>query len=183
MEKLEDFIKKNRDDLDIYSPSPGLWKRIRKHSYKNWKYQVYRLTAVAAIITVILGTATLFFKETNHGSLLHFGRNSDALIMKANPVLSETEIYYNTLVKNLYDQASPMLTGHPGMEKELLTDLSQLDSIYVEIKRDLRDNVSNQEVVEALISNYRTKIGILEEMLTILKDNETDNKKTETHAL
>jgi hypothetical protein len=98
-------------------------------------------------------------------------RNEDALIMKANPDLKETEIYYNNLVHNLYSEATPLLTGYPDLEKELLSDMSQLDSICTDIKKDLKDNVANQEVIEALINNYRIKIHILEDMLSILKEN------------
>ena len=28
MDKLEEFIRKNRDELDQYNPSPEIWNRI-----------------------------------------------------------------------------------------------------------------------------------------------------------
>ena len=37
------------------------------------------------------------------------------------------------------------------------------------MKADLKDNVANQEVIEAIIENYRLRIAILEELLTELK--------------
>jgi hypothetical protein len=38
----------------------------------------------------------------------------------------------------------------------------------------LKDNVDNQDVIEALINNYRIKIQILEDMLIVLKQNENN---------
>jgi hypothetical protein len=97
--------------------------------------------------------------------------------------LKETEIYYNNLVNSLYREATPFLTSNPEIKKELNTDISQLDSICFEIKKDLKDNVANQEVVEALIQNYRIKIRLLEDMLTILKENENHQEKNRSHEL
>ena len=58
-----------------------------------------------------------------------------------------------------------------------MEEMKNLDMIYMELKTDLKDNVSNKEVIEALIVNYRVRIQILEEMLMILKEEEGNNKK------
>ena len=86
-------------------------------------------------------------------------------ISDQNPQLKETEIYYNNLIFSLYNKVSPLLASNPEINKELFTDISHLDSIYLELRKDLKDNVSNQEVIDALIQNYRIKIELLEEML------------------
>ena len=89
---------------------------------------------------------------------------------------------YN-LANSLYKEATPMLTRNPEIKKELVTDISQIDSICSEIKKDLKDNVANQDVIEALIQNYRIKIRLLEDMLTILKENEENPEKNNSHEL
>jgi hypothetical protein len=43
--------------------------------------------------------------------------------------------------------------------------MSELDSVYIDLKADLKDNMANQEVIEAIIENYRMKISILEDLL------------------
>jgi hypothetical protein len=183
MDRLEDYIRNNRDELDKYTPSADVWERIKNGSVRSGKGIVFRRVAAAAVIVVILGSAALFYLGENRREIITNPKNSEAVIMKANPILREIEIYYNTLYNNLFKEATPLLTAYPDMEKELVTDMSQIDSICVEIKSDLRDNVSNQEVIEALINNYRTKIRILEDMLNVLKENENNNLKGETHEL
>ena len=103
--------------------------------------------------------------------------------MQVDPQLKETETYYNNLVNSLYKEATPLLTKNPEIKKELNIDLSHLDSICVDIKKDLKDNISNQDVVEALIQNYRIKIRILEDMLAILKANENNPEKKKSYEL
>lgn len=182
MEKLEEHIRKNREDLDRYSPSSDIWKRIRK-SLKKEKSYMKRWLSIAAMIVVILGTAIIFFKPEHRWSDSNRGKNNNEVFSQINPQLKETEIYYSTLVNSLYREAAPLLTKNPEIKKELNTDLSQLDSICSDLKKDLKDNVSNQEVVEALIQNYRIKIRLLEDMLTILKENENNPEKKKSHEL
>jgi hypothetical protein len=179
MENLEEHIRNNRKYLDRYNPPSDTWKKIEKELKKD-KRPNRNWILVAAMIAVIFGTAVILFrpvyrwsdnkKYTGHAA----GENSQ---------LKETEIYYNNLVNSLYEEATPLLTNIPDVKKELNSDLSHLDSICTDLKRDLKDNISNQDVMEALIRNYRIKIQILEDMVTVLKENENNTEKKSSHEL
>ena len=72
----------------------------------------------------------------------------------------------------------------PSLQEELNFDMTELDRVYIELKDDLKDNMANQEVVEAIIENYRLKISILEDLLTEMEFDEDECISTEdTHAL
>lgn len=182
MDKLEEHIRKNRDDLDRYIPSSDIWKMIRRRLIKE-KSPIIRWVSIAAMVVVILGTALVFLRQGNDWQVNKNNAGNNDGQSQGNPQLKETEIYYNNLVNSLYREATPLLTGHPEIKKELTTDISQLDSICSDIKKDLKDNVANQEVVEALIQNYRIKIRLLEDMLTILKENEGNQEKNKSHEI
>jgi hypothetical protein len=182
MEKFEEFVRKNREDLDQYSPSSDIWKRIRKDLYKS-RFQLLRWISAAAVIVIIFTTAALFYIGENRKNYLNNRIASDALHLETEIMLKEAEIYYNNLINDLYSQASGLLTGYPDVKQELINDLSHLDSIYADIKEDLQDNLDNQEVIEALIINYRIKIDILENMLAILKQSSNVTEKNNSHAL
>jgi hypothetical protein len=165
MDRLEEFIRKNRADLDIPEPSAGVWKKIKNRN-KSIKTGVKGWLAIAASVIIIIGSAVIL---VNHS---HKEQSSAGL-----QTLKESEIYYNNLVNSLYSEAAPLLSGYPEMQEELTSDINRLDSIFLDIRKDLRDNVSSEEVIEALIQNYRIKVRILEEMLTMLKENEKPEKK------
>ena len=182
MDRLEEHIRKNRDGLDKYTPSPEVWKGIRKSLHKS-RTELIRWLTAAAIIVVVLATAALFYVGKERENYVLSKRDAAIRLMKNNPELVESEIYYNNLINDLYSEATPLFTGYPDIEKELLSDLSQLDSICADIKKDLRDNVDNQEVIEALINNYRIKTDILKDMLNVLRQNENNSEKNNDHAL
>jgi hypothetical protein len=182
MDKLEEYIRKNREKLDEYTPSPEIWRGIKRDMKKGRSFSIKWLSA-AAMIAIVFASAALFYtgerRKNNPGS----PGDSNILSAERNSLLNETEIYYNTQVINLYQQASPLLTKYPEIEKELVVDMAHIDSICTEIKRDLNDNISNQEVIEALINNYRLKIRILEDMLDLVNQNESGNIKKEGNEL
>jgi hypothetical protein len=182
MDKLEEHIRKNREDLDRYSPPKGIWRNIHKNLKKD-KTLSRQWLSIAAMIVVILGTAVIFFRSEYRWSSTDKHKNSNDDLTRIAPQLKETEIYYNNLINSLYTEAKPLLTNNPEIKKELNSDLSQLDSICIDLKKDLKDNIANQDVVEALIRNYRIKIRLLEDMLIVLKENDANPEKTKSHEL
>jgi hypothetical protein len=181
MDKLEEHIRKNREALDRYNPPSGVWRRIRKKIFKKKSAPLRLAMSIAAMFTIILASALLFLKPGKFLSVNRMTGNNS--VSGQNPQLKETEIYYNNLVYSLYNEVSPFLTANPDIRKELLTDISHLDSIYMEIRRDLNDNIANQEVIDALIQNYRIKIELLEDMLKILREEENNPDKNPDYEL
>jgi hypothetical protein len=182
MDKLEEHIRKNRQDFDRYNPPDKTWKRISRELKMNRPMR-RQWFLIAAMIIVIMGTAIVLFKPEFRWSEAKRLKDAVNANSSSSPQLKETEIYYTNLINSLYKEATPLLTGNPEIKKELNGDLSQIDSLCTDIKKDLKDNISNQEVVEALILNYRTKIRILEDMLTVLKENENNPEKTKGNEL
>jgi LPS O-antigen subunit length determinant protein (WzzB/FepE family) len=142
-----------------------------------------RWISVAAMITIIIGISVILLKQGNNRVFLDNAEKYETDLAISNPNLKETEVYYTNMVNNLYRKASPLLTANPELERELNTDITQIDSICFEIRKDLKDNIANQEVIEALIQNYREKIELLEEMLNLLNDANNESEKNRSHEL
>jgi len=176
MDNLEQFIRDNREELDKYNPSPEIWNRINRAVNPRRRSVRFRYSAAATVI-LVLGTTII---------LLVANQKKDPDYRAGNtiqPSLKETELYYNSLVNSLYREATPLMTSQPEVEKELKIDMAQIDSICADLKKDLKDNIANQEVIEALIQNYRIKIRLLEDMVNLLKQNEVEKDKNKSHEL
>jgi hypothetical protein len=182
MENLEEYIRRNREELDKYEPPSGVWKGIGKR-LNGKKSPIYRWISIAAMITVIAGTAVVLYRSGLKPSELNNNNTLNPATTRASSQLKETEIYYNNLANSLFREATPMLAKYPEVEKELFTDISHLDSICLEIRKDLKDNVANEDVIEAMIQNYRIKIRLLEDMLTVLKEEDNNKEKNKSHEL
>lgn len=167
-DKLEDFISENREAFDVYEPNPEMWKKIEKTVNKK----TIRLKTVlwrAAAVIVIFGASLIFHRYID---MVNDPENSAVNI----PEIQEAEIYYSSMLSSKLDEIKPILNEHPGLDKEINNELSELDSIYSDLKNDLKDNVANQEVIEAMVQNYRMRLSILEDILNELKKDEDEKE-------
>lgn len=176
MDNLEKFIRNNRNDLDRYDPSPEIWERIRKDT-GNRKIVLWKWSAAAAVAVIVIGIGFIFYTRLQNNNLQIEASNS------YQQQLGETEFFYNSMINSLYEEAKPLLTKNPDIEKELRADMDHIDRMCSEIKKDLKDNVANQEVIEALIQNYKIKILLLEDMLSKMKESEKEPEKRNPNEL
>ena len=175
MDTLEEFIKNNRRHLDKYDPPTGVMKRVLQR-VNFIPLMGIRLIRVAAVFLVLTATAFSFYYlgQKRKGSELESLSSPDS--SPAFAQFRETENYYKNSVNALFRQAAPLLTSNPDIKKEYSQDIAHLDSIYLDIRKDLKDNVANQDVIEALIRNYRIRISLLEDMLNRLEGDKHNEK-------
>ena len=138
MDKLEEHIIRNREELDRYTPSPVLWKRISKNIIKE-KSPLIQWLSIAAMITIIIGTILVLFRPGGIMSDNKIAEGNFTTKTQNGSQLKETEIYYTGLANSIYLEATPLLERNPEIKRELSVDISQIDSICSEVKKDLKD--------------------------------------------
>lgn len=159
-DRFEQFVRENRNAFDIREPDSRLWEGIEKRTRITRRRVIWQRVAIVAVIFA----ASWAVNESIH----HF-RHADSTPPAAVSPLNETEAYYTELVNQRLEELKPIIAGCPSLAEELDYDMSELDSVYSDLKDDLKDNMANQEVIEAIIENYRLRIRILEDLLTEIK--------------
>ncbi|MBN1415560.1 MAG: hypothetical protein JW973_10705 [Bacteroidales bacterium] len=172
--RFEKFIREKREAFDFREPDPKLWKKIesniRPRRIIRWKTVASR---AAAVLIIFLASYMVHeFIENNHRITTIKRTQQKPAKEIIIPELQEAELYYSGLIHEKLEEIKPILANCPGIEDELKTDMSALDSLYFDLKMDLKDNIANQEVIEAIIENYRLRIAILEELLMELKPDD-----------
>jgi hypothetical protein len=174
MDELEEYIQNNRKQIDIHDPDPGVWKKIEKELPRNEiRLPVFIWRAAVILIIVAAGT-TVILKTISTTRKLNDPRMT---------AVQETYLYYNSQIRSLYEEAKPLLTANPDISNELEAGMSQLDSLSLQIRKDLGDNVASEEVIGALINNYRLRIELLEDMLILMKEKEAETTNKPDHEL
>jgi hypothetical protein len=174
-DKLEKYILDERDRFDDLEPDPAVWDRIGTRPAKvvriNWRGIAWKAAAVVAIFT-----ASYYFhdyvdyrraaeQDFLAGSIEDEG--GSPLVKE----LVEAEAYYTAQIDLRKEEVLRLTTGLPDVQKEIDLEIVELDKVFEELKEDLKDNADNEEVIEAMIQNYRLKLDILEEMLYRLKES------------
>jgi len=179
-DRLEDFVRQNREQFDLREPDPSIWLKINPANTPVVKERkTLRWLRVAAAVAMIFAgsTAGIYFLTGERAS-------TDESYSELYMEIQETELYYTQMVSERYSELKPYLVNNPGAEEMLSMDMTELDEVYSELKEDLKDNASNPEVIEAMILNYRVKLEILEDLLYQLKEKENqDYEKDESYSL
>jgi len=185
MDNLEKFILQNREEFDFNEPSPEIWDKIENRKPKskiitiNWKKNILRAASV-----IIIASITFFIQEYRHRDEVKentISQNNKNVII---PELKEVEDYYNNEVDRKMKEITKLANYNSEIQQHLETDLAELDSVYFELKNDLNDNIDNEEVVAAMVQNYKVKLQVLEEILYFLEaKNKNKDEKAKEYEL
>ena len=178
-DKLEKYILDHREQFDDQEPDPAIWERVDTRKSPviriNWRDVAWKAAAVAAIFV-----ASYYFHDfmssRKNGSQSLLGKNAE----ETSPMLRElieAEAYYTSIINMKKDEVFRLTASNPDIRREIDMEMVDLDRVFSELKDDLKDNADNEEVIEAMIQNYRLKLDILEDML--LQLNQTDESQNE----
>ena len=176
MEHLEKFIHENRSAFDTEVPSLKVWAQIDRQLDKRPKTRIVwmqRLRAVAAVAILAVTACVIGFKM---GAASTEARS----LADVSPEHAEMERYFNEEIQS--KMAKLASYKQDGFVK---SDFKELDAIYDELKQELEKAPAGNEdqVVQAMISHYQTKIDILEQVLEKVQTTGQTNLKTEENEV
>jgi len=176
-DQLEQYIIKNRKEFDMFDPDINVWDRISNTQQKKKPRPFFgrpMFLKVASVAAIIIITFSIQELRYNPGSLLS-GNKTDNFDENQIPELMEAKVYYTGMLNEKMNEIELMSTDSPEIIEDLNEDMGDLDNAYNSLKADLKDNISNREIIEAMIHNYRLKLQILEDFLRHLKKSDDEN--------
>lgn len=76
--------------------------------------------------------------------------------------LNELSVYYTSKINKEKNDLFILTANNPEVKKEINDEFGKLDKAYKELKNDLKENINNEQVIEAMIENYKLKMEMLE---------------------
>ncbi|PIE86157.1 MAG: hypothetical protein CSA05_02135 [Bacteroidia bacterium] len=181
LDKLERFVIDHKDEFDIYQPREELWDKIEKRPKQiekipfNWKKYAYR----AAVVTLIFMSSFFIQKYFIFNPKQQASQTEEAAPELQIPELIEAEIYYTGQINTRFQEVQKYFGNNPELEEQINYDFKELDVILEELKNDLKENIATEEIVNAMIQNYRIKVKILENLLYQIRKSEPKTNSDE----
>jgi hypothetical protein len=180
-DRLESFIEENIEQFDLYKPSDQVWKELNERNHKSgFSLKKLKTVVTRSAAALLIFVASYAFHEYMDYREMARNESPDKAIFKSAPELKEAEYYYNNMVSDKMKELQPYFSKLPGLESDIKVDLHELDVILYALKEDLKDNAANDQVIEAMIQNYRIKLQILENLLNELKKENKNTKDEKT---
>jgi hypothetical protein len=185
MNTIEEIIRKNKDFFDEAEPSKGHFERFSRKLEMRFSTHTIKRSIVpyllkAAVVTLLVTLSSLW----TYDHFLKPGRNRMTL-SQVSPQYKEVENYYVHQVNLMEsDLVNTELNNSPEQKKMLLTEMKSMDSVYVQLQKELKANPNDERIINAMIEHYQTKLDVMTYIVNQLKEirkenqNNTQNEKT-----
>jgi hypothetical protein len=163
-DRLEKFVNENRHEFDQLEPSDRMWEAISGQLNKEPKRKIGKFSwmKIAAVLILALAIPTViyqvkFSEQKQAAKAVHVDPEVQELI--------EAEAFYAQEVSGKLAEIQKCYKVYPELKMEIEGDLNELESMYISLKSDLKENISNKEVIEAMIENNRNRMKLVDDVL------------------
>lgn len=181
-DKLKKFIEDNEAEFDQL-PRPGHFDRFKQKqaqftpsskpnadSFSVW-------LKVAAVFVLVFGIGWLFFNLGKMQGNQEFASNAIGISENNTNELAEVEFFFDQQVVLKKKEVMLFASNNNEATNQILIELERLEVQYIELKEELAINSNNEQIINAMIENYRNRLSLLEKLLSKLKKSNTIKQK------
>lgn len=172
-DRLENFIRDNKRDLDEFDPPADLWDSIEKrldenqialaHKNTNKKKSVVRLNfllKIAASVLIVFAAGLWFYQ---------YGNKQSSDLSNIDPQLARQQIHYASLIEIKRNELKRIEKEEPQLYQEFSLEITKMDASYQKLKNDLPASPNQEETVKAMIRNLQIQTELLNQQLIIIQ--------------
>lgn len=170
-DQLEKYIRSHRPAFEEEEPSGEVWLRIRERGGIRKNRNVY--WKVAAVFFLISTLYLVVDKKINTDAT---GNSVGVTDMSE---FNEVEAYYTGLIAQKKAEISQF--DDSELKRSFFAEIDRLDVLYNELKITYKNQNTTDLLTDAMISNLKLRIRILDEQLKILtkfKNAQNDSEST-----
>ena len=166
MDKIEDFIKRNKEALDQPRDSQAGWKELEaRMDAANRSSNTLNYWKVAAVV-FLMSTISLLVLNLQNGASQSEG------IADGQSQQSIENYYFQQI--NLKKDEYRGLANESEME-DLFRDLDRMDEAYADLKASFSE-FESEEMADAMLENLRLRIMILNEQIHLIRNGKSEEE-------
>jgi septal ring factor EnvC (AmiA/AmiB activator) len=169
--KLKKFIWDNRNEFDDAVPSDKVWQHIES-SMTGKKEKKFILTplykwSMAAAAVLLLSAGVYFFENRNKNTKIEYAGNIPAPDT-ATAVEAPEVNQFAKMIALKQEELRSLAKDQPELYSQFTKDITQLDSSYNILKKQLSATPNRELLLEAMIQNLQLQLNVLNQQLNII---------------
>lgn len=180
---LEAFIQNHREAFDSETPDLRVWAAIdpqlprtaTREVHINWRRNLLRIAAAVTLLVIGMSIGIRYARFQDD-------RAAGMSMSDVSSEYAELEQYYQRDISNKTEKLTSLVSYK---DEDLNDDLSQMDNVMAELRQELA-NVppgNREQVVRAMIDNYKAKAAILERVLEHLQQQQPATINSGNHEV
>jgi len=175
MQRIEDIIKKNKEDFSDHEPREGHFERFSEklaehHRHQESWFERYGIAIrIAAAVLIFVAVSTLIYSDRLPGIKNLFTRQIASAELPMD--LVEVMQYYNILTDKKVSQIDELASSTDEaarVKAKALNELKALEESANDLEGEYALNPNNERILNALLLNQRKKAEILDKILNTL---------------
>ena len=177
-DRLERFVRDNRDGFDSFLPQDGLWDLIgskipgnvqpsepqkdikvlksrSSYAYFDWR--------IAAGIFLALGIGFLVYINKEYGVT-----RDPAVALKV-PSYAREFNQYSLAIDEKRDEIIRLTRHNPELYKDFSADLKSLENSYGKLRSNLSNAPNQEALLQAMVQNLQWQVDLLNQQIKILQ--------------
>ena len=172
MDDFKNFITENKFLFDSEEPNDDHFDKFAKKLKKQKKqkktlFNVYTRVAAVALILIVSSVflKTMVFTDTiQNEAIVSLGDVSKEY--------KEVETFYKSDVETKLVELETLDCRVDDSQIEMVFDeLDDLGDNYKLLQKDLQNNIGDERIIHAMISNYQVRVEILDQVINQIKEN------------
>jgi len=173
MDNFEKNIREHKAEFDghkadkakMWAAIAGELKTEEPKVIPLWKSPMLR---IAAGLALVIGIAAFMVFSVNG--------KEDMETQYASKELMDIDMHY----KNLVSYQVQLVQNHKNLsdeeKAEFLSFMDELDAEYEQLRLEMQNNLHNEKVLEAIVSNYKQRIELIENLLKQINDSKIQDE-------
>lgn len=169
MDNFEKHVRENAAAFDEHKADRSkMWAKISEELDVEqpkviplWKSSKLR---IAATLLVLFGLAGFM-------GMQFFGTGASEETQYASKELLDIDMHYKGLVSYQVQLVKQNKNLSEEDKTEFLSFMDELDVEYQQLRIEMSNNLDNEQVLEAIVSNYKQRIELIENLLKQINDS------------
>ena len=177
-DRLERFVRDNRDGFDSFLPQDDLWNRIeskipgstpfqepKKNGkiLKSWSSNAYFDWRIAAGVFLALGIGFLVYLNNEYGVT-----RDPAVALKV-PSYAREFNQFTLAIDEKRDEIIKLTKNNPELYKDFAADLEGLETSYKNLRSNLSNAPNQEALLQAMVQNLQWQVDLLNQQINILQ--------------
>lgn len=183
-DRLERFIRDNREAFDAHEPADDLWARLEQrlgpeapHNGRTVPFQpktlprwnnVFRrnpwVWRSAASLLLVLGVLGAWWVKTPPPA----SPNAETVMAQIDPQAAQATFRYASMIETKRQEIKRFAQTDPELYRDFSAEIEDLDRDYQRLKAELPQTPNQEELLKAMIANLQTQVDILNRQLSII---------------
>lgn len=177
--RLERFVRDNREVFDMHEPSDDLWSKIvtqlpttsnempqqedilhtrvvqfRPPWQRYWRY--------AAAVLVFVGLGWGYWRVQTMDE-------TGSIVRTVAPQYSKQMVHYTDLIETKREEIKQMANEEPDLYKNFAQELIRLEYDYKSLQAELPQTPNQEELIRAMMQNLQVQLDVLNQQLSIIQ--------------